>query len=65
MKTKRIVLITEDVVKLFGLEKHKARAKIRVVKDAFGKDKNQKLTIREFCDYYGIPIEEAENTIFK
>lgn len=65
MKTKRIVLQTEDVVKIFGLDKQKARAKIRVVKDAFGKEKHQKLTISEFCDYYGLPIEETERTIFK
>ena len=61
----RICIYPEEVATITGRSISSSRALIRQIKDAYGKLKRQRVTIKEFCDYEGLPYEEVFNMINK
>ena len=56
---KRIVIYTSDIIMLTDKSESYARKEIQNLKKALKKEKHQKVTIKEYCCYYGIPEEEV------
>ena len=56
---KQLIIHTKDVAAIKGISPDTARRLLRVIKDAYGKQEHQCVTIREFCDYEGIPFDEV------
>lgn len=55
----KIVVHTKDVANLKGVGPDTARKLLQTIKDAYGKEKRQSVTIREFCEYEDLPYEEV------
>lgn len=36
-----------------------AHRRYQQLKDAYKREKHQYVTVREFCDYYGLPLDEV------
>ena len=62
---KRICIYPKEVAIITGKSIGASRQLIRTIKDAHGKRKYQLVTIKEFCDYEGLPYEEVFNMINK
>lgn len=60
---KRICIYPSEVAIITGKSISSARELIRRIKDAYGKQKRQPVTIKEFCDYEGFPYEDVNNMI--
>jgi hypothetical protein len=63
MKTIRLVIFAKDIQRITGRGERHARGLIRKVKQAYGKDAHQFLTIDEFCDYSGLKKEDILSII--
>ncbi|MFC4721174.1 hypothetical protein ACFO5O_02490 [Geojedonia litorea] len=61
----RLCIYPKEVATITGKSLSSSRALIRLIKDAHGKSKRQLVTIKEFCDYEGLPYEEVFNMINK
>ncbi len=59
----RIIIRTNDVANLLGLSLASASRNLRLIKDALGKQKHQKITVKEFCDYVGLDENEVKAKI--
>ena len=55
----KIIVHSSDVSKLMDVSPDTARRMLNVIKDAYGKQKHQSVTIREFCAYEGLPYDEV------
>jgi len=64
-RLKRLCIYPNEVAIITGRSLSSSQALIRQIKDAYGKQKRQKVTIKEFCDYEGLPYEEVFNMINK
>ena len=53
-----IFATVDDLKNLYNCSYSTAQRKYQVVKDAFGKKKHQKVTIKEMCDYLGVTHNE-------
>lgn len=62
---KRLCIYPDEVAIITGKSISSARELIRRIKDVNGKRKHQPVTIKEFCDYEGIPYDEVFNMINK
>lgn len=60
---KKICINSDEVATILGVGKSTAQRLLRTIKDAHGKKKHQKVTIREFCAYEAVPYEEVYNMI--
>lgn len=56
---RRIVIYTADIMQLTDKSESYARKEIQTLKKALQKEKHQKVTIREYCQYYGFNIDEV------
>lgn len=56
---RRIVIYTADIMQLTDKSESYARKEIQILKKALQKEKHQKVTIREYCQYYGFNIDEV------
>lgn len=68
----RIVIYSSDIVKITGKSESYARKEINRIKTALKKEKHQKVTIEEYCNYYGFEfkvikelLSNCENKISK
>ena len=61
----RLCIYPNEVAIITGRSISSSRMLIRQIKDAYGKPKRQLVTIKEFCDYEGLPYEEVFNMINK
>jgi len=61
----RLCIYPKEVAIIKGKSISYSRDLIRRIKDAYGKRKHQPVTIKEFCDYEGLPYEEVFNMINK
>ncbi|RTL56249.1 MAG: hypothetical protein EKK37_17400 [Sphingobacteriales bacterium] len=52
-KPSRLDIYLQDVMIISGCSAATASRKIKQVKDALGKKEVQRVTIKEYCDYYG------------
>jgi len=55
----RIVIYTADIMVLTDKSESYARKEIQNLKKALQKEKHQKVTIKEYCQYYGFNIDEV------
>lgn len=53
----RIIVYPKDVENITGRKDRTARTLLQNIRKAFGKQKHQFITIREFCAYTGIDEE--------
>ncbi|REG87718.1 hypothetical protein [Winogradskyella sediminis] len=60
---KQLCIYPKEVATITGKSQTTAQTLVRTIKDALEKEKHQVLTIREFCDYMGIPFEDVFNMI--
>jgi hypothetical protein len=56
---RRIVIYTADIMILTDKSESYARKEIQNLKRALNKEKHQKVTIKEYCQYYGFNIDEV------
>ena len=55
----RIVIYPKEIQFITGKSERSARSLLRTIKDVYGKDTHQLVTIREFCDYTDLPYREV------
>ena len=61
----RIVMYTSDVMMLTDKSESYARKEIQKLKKELNKEKHQKVTIKEYCQYYGLVLEEVLGVLSK
>ncbi len=54
-----------DVIILTDKSESYARKEIQKLKKALNKEKHQKVTIKEYCQYYGFNLEEVMRVLSK
>ncbi len=54
-----------DVIILTDKSESYARKEIQKLKKALNKEKHQKVTIKEYCQYYGFNLEEVTRVLSK
>ncbi|WP_282636135.1 hypothetical protein [Sphingobacterium thalpophilum] len=57
MNNQRVCIYAKDVSILLGKSYKQAVRILRTIKDAYGKDLNQYITVEEFSAYTGIDVE--------
>ena len=62
---KRICIYPSDIVEILGKSPSTAQKLLRTIKDAYGKQKHQPVTIKEFCDYMALSFNDVFNMINK
>ncbi|WNM17969.1 transcription initiation factor IIE subunit beta family protein [Flavobacterium capsici] len=55
----RICIYAKDVQIITGKSERQARKIINSIKDAYAKKKHQPVTIKEFCDYMDLDINDV------
>ncbi len=58
-KQLRLQIVSKDVQQLFDCSDDAARRKIVQAREALGKHDHQVVTLKEFCEYWGLPFEEV------
>ena len=61
----RLVIYPIDIMKITGKSESNARKVIKSIKTLLKKEKHQKVTIAEYCDYYGFNKNNVEDILFK
>ena len=56
----RIVIYPKDVQNITGRKERAARKLISDIRQELGKTKQEFVTIHDFCEYTGLPKEEAD-----
>jgi hypothetical protein len=59
----RICIYPKDIQVLTGKSERYARKVVAQIRKHYLKDKKQLLTIKEFCDYMGLEINEVKESI--
>ena len=54
-----------DIMMLTDKSESYARKEIQKLKKALNKEKHQKVTIKEYCHYYGLILEEVLGVLSK
>ena len=60
---KRLCIDAKEVAIVLGKSVVTGQTLLRTIKDVLGKKKHQPVTIKEFCDYEGLPFEVVFNMI--
>jgi hypothetical protein len=61
----RIIIYPSDIMRLTDKSESYARKEIRELKRFLNKEMHQKVTIKEYCLYYGLTLEEVLGVLFK
>lgn len=59
----RLIIKPKDVEVILGSSPGYARRIIRVIKKRNNKEKEQKITIKEFCRYMGLEVNEVKEEL--
>ncbi|PRZ20064.1 MULTISPECIES: hypothetical protein [Flavobacterium] len=62
---KRIVIYPNDIRMLTDKSESYARKEIQNLKRVLNKEPHQKVTIKEYCHYYGLNLEEVLGVLSK
>ena len=62
---RKLIIHTNEVEQILGCKQRTAQAMLRTIKDVYNKKKHQAVTIREFCEYEGLPYQDVFNEINK
>ena len=60
---KQLCIYPKEVSIILNKSISSSQELIRTIKDVYGKKKHQVVTIREFCEYEGLPYEDVFNMI--
>ena len=60
---KRIVIYTKDIMVITGKSERYSRIILNKIRVQLNKKEHQLITLKEFSDYIGIPVEDIENTL--
>ncbi|WP_026953500.1 hypothetical protein [Algoriphagus vanfongensis] len=64
MKPKnRFVIYAQDIMVFTGRSRSYAYSVIKQVKEHYGKTKHQLVTIQEYADFHGIPVNEVKTSL--
>lgn len=55
---KKVIITTGDIQNVIGIGERQARNIISKMRDYYSKEKHQLITVKEFCDYYGIKYDD-------
>jgi hypothetical protein len=58
-----VVIYPKDVMAVTGLCEKTSRNLLRQIKAKFAKEKHHFITINEFCQFTGIPLETVEKCL--
>jgi hypothetical protein len=61
----RIIMYPSDVMMLTDKSESYARKEIQKLKKALNKEPHQKVTIKEYCHYYGLILDEVLRVLSK
>lgn len=56
---RKLLIYTNDIMLLTGKSESYARKEIQNLKKALKKEKHQKVTIKEYCLYYGFDLADV------
>ncbi|WP_430399227.1 hypothetical protein [Flavobacterium sp.] len=59
----RLIIRPKDVEIILNVSPSYARKKVRVIKRSFNKEKHQKITIKEFCRFEGLEVNEVKDEL--
>jgi len=62
---KKIEIDTSDVMKLNGKSASTARKQIQEVKKSLNRLKHQKVSIKEYCNYFGFNYDDVASALSK
>ncbi len=65
MNSCRLVIYPIDIMKITGKSESYAREEINSIKALLKKERHQKVTIEEYCVYYGFKKINVEEILFK
>ncbi|TYP91338.1 hypothetical protein BC792_12046 [Sphingobacterium allocomposti] len=57
-KSPRLCITPKDIAYILNVSLRQASRRYNQVKDAYGRLRHQELTVQEFADYYGLPVNE-------
>ena len=55
----RLIITPKDVEVILGVSSSYARRVVRIIKRKKKKEKHQKITVKEFCRYMGLEVQEV------
>ncbi|MBF2707740.1 hypothetical protein [Flavobacterium soyangense] len=55
---KKVIITTGDIQNVIGIGERQARNIISKMRDYYSKERHQLITVKEFCDYYGIKYDD-------
>lgn len=55
----RLIIRPKDIEIILNVSPSYARRIVRVIKKAYDKEKHQKITVKEFCRYMGLEVNEV------
>ncbi|MGV8947044.1 MAG: hypothetical protein ACOH1N_11485 [Lutibacter sp.] len=55
----KIIIYPSDIMLLTGKSESYARKEIQKLRLALKKEKHQKVTIKEYCEYYGLDLNDV------
>ena len=59
----RVIIYPKDVAIITGKSDRYGRLLLARIRDHFGKGRDQMISIREFCEYTGLAIQDVEARI--
>ncbi len=62
---RRISIDPHEVAEILNRKISTAQKLLRTIRDVYGKQKHQSVTIKEFCEYQDLPFEDIFNMINK
>jgi len=65
MSNERVCIYAKDVSGILGKSYKQGVRLLRTIKDAYGKDAKQYITLEEFAEYTGIDIDTIKKHCFK
>jgi hypothetical protein len=55
---KKVIITTGDIQNVIGIGERQARNIICKIRDYYNKERHQLITVKEFCDYYGVKYDD-------
>jgi hypothetical protein len=59
----RLVIYPRDIIRITGRSESTARNEINYLKVVLEKEKHQKITIEEYCDYFDLKFEDVKQKL--
>ncbi|WP_144062614.1 hypothetical protein [Sphingobacterium paucimobilis] len=63
MKRQRLCIYPQDVSNILGKSLSQSRRILACIRDSYGRNENQYISIREFAEYTGLDEEDIRNQL--